>query len=135
MSKRTTGRKLAMQALYQADVKKEDIEKVLTDFLDGSRFIKETIEWASYLAKETYAKRDELDKIIKQYSIDWDINRINPIDKNLLRLGLFEMKFTKTVPSIVLNEIIEISKKYSTDESPKFINGILGKYVEKCLPE
>ena len=138
MGKRNTGRKLAMQILYQTDIRDVGvIENVLQQFLHNEPlFSQETKDWASFLARSVWEKREELDLIIADYSIGWDLNRINLIDKHLLRIGLYELIYTDTVPNIVLNEVIEIAKRYSTDDSPKFINGILGKYIkEKCLLE
>jgi N utilization substance protein B len=127
--KRTTGRKLAMQALYQSEIQKKDMETVLIEFIDKSRYIEETKNWTKELALGTAKHQVEIDKMIKESAIGWEINRMNPIDLSLLRLGLFEMKFYKTPSTIVINEILEIAKKYATDDSPKFLNGILGKFA------
>jgi len=136
MGKRATGRKLAMQALYQIESRNDSRDLILEQFLEQSRYDSETIEWAVYLTRSTWDHRHNLDDIIKEYAIDWEINRITPIDKNILRIALFELKYTDTPINVVLNEAIEISKKYSTEESPKFINGILGNYVKKeCSPD
>ena len=135
MGKRSTGRKLAMQALYQSELRQQSMDFILADTLEVSGYLPETRDWAIQLAKETWAYRCELDAVIVHYAIGWDLDRMNPIDKSLLRMALYEMRYLKTDPGIVLNEVIEIAKKYSTDDSPKFLNGILGKYVEElCLP-
>lgn len=130
MGKRNTGRKLAMQALYQAEIREDSMAEILEDSLEQSEYMPETKDWAISLAKQTWAHRDTLDPIITRLAIGWEFSRINPIDKSLLRMAFYEMIFMKTDPGIVLNEAIEIAKKYSTDDSPKFLNGILGKYVE-----
>ena len=135
MGKRSTGRKLAMQALYQAELRQQDITDILADSLEPSHYLPETKTWAISLATQTWAAREILDPIISRLAIGWEFDRINPIDKSLLRMAFYEMIYMKTDPGIVLNEVIEIAKKYSTDDSPKFLNGILGKYVEtECLP-
>ena len=130
MGKRSTGRKLAMQALYQAEIRQQSIEEVLADSLLESDYQPETKEWAITLATQTWHNREKIDPLIVKYAIDWEISRINPIDKSLLRMAFHEILEMKTDPAIVLDEIIEIAKKYSTEESPKFLNGILGSYVE-----
>lgn len=136
MGKRSTGRKLAMQALYQCDIRDLDVTTVINDFIEPSELPEDTKEWATYLIKDAWDYRTEADQIVQKYSIGWDLKRINLVDKALLRLALFEMKHAETPASVVINEVIELSKKFSTDESPKFINGILGNYVKKeCLPE
>lgn len=130
MGKRRTGRKLAMQILYQTELQNLEVESIAEHYLDSNPFHPETRQWAMQLALYAWEKRDASDALIKQYSIDWDFSRISPIDKSLLRLAFYELCFTNTPASVVLDEAIELAKKYSTDDSPKFINGILGKYVE-----
>ena len=130
MGKRSTGRKLAMKALYQADLQRVNIEKINQEYLINSKYIPETRDWAISLSVGTWSKKESLDTLISQYAVKWSIDRINPIDKNILRMAFYELTESTTPPQIVLNEAIEIAKKYSTDDSPKFINGILGKYVE-----
>ena len=68
-----------------------------------------------------------LDKIIKKYALEWDLERLATIDRNLLRMALFEMIFTGNSSAIVINEVLEIAKIYSSSEAPRFINGIFGK--------
>jgi N utilization substance protein B len=135
MGKRSTGRKLAMQVLYQSDIRSSDPETVLAHFWDIHSFTEGTRNWASRLATDSWKNRFEIDEIIQGLAIGWNLNRIHPIDKAVLRLALFELKFEEIAPSIVINEALEICKKYSTDDSPKFINGILGQYVKQCLQE
>ena len=130
MGKRRTGRKLAMQILYQSEVQELPASELAEAYLDSNPFHPETRQWAIELAENAWEKRESADALIKKLSIDWDFSRISPIDKSLLRLAFYELCFTQTPLNIVLDEAIELAKKYSTDDSPKFINGILGKYVE-----
>jgi len=132
MGKRHTGRKLAMQALYQAEMRKvEDIEEIVDHHINIDQYSDETKEWASYLALKTWQKRSEIDPIITKQAKGWQFSRINPIDKSILRLALFEMYNTRTPKTVILDEAIEIAKKYATDDSSKFINGILGALLER----
>lgn len=132
MGKRNTGRKLAMQILYQATLRKEDdISEIIDGYLGASNYEKETVTWATELATDTWTKKSEIDPIIMKRAIGWDFDRINPIDKSILRIALYEIIELKTDKRIVINEAVEMAKKYSTDESPKFINGILGKFVQE----
>ena len=76
-------------------------------------------------------KKQEIDNIIKQYAIGWDIERLFKIDKDILRIAIIELVYIKDAPvKVVIDEALELAKKYSTDESPSFINGILAKVVE-----
>jgi transcription antitermination protein NusB len=131
MGRRHTGRKLAMQAIYQASVQGGDISYIIDSYIEAGNFHAETKEWASELTTAVWKHRAESDALISKYAIGWDLSRINPVDLSLLRVAFYELLYLETAPSIILNEAIELSKKYSTDDSPKFINGILGKYVEK----
>ncbi|NQY74393.1 MAG: transcription antitermination factor NusB [Candidatus Margulisbacteria bacterium] len=136
MGKRTTGRKLAMQIMYQTDIRKEPVTEVIESFFKETLYVEATIEWASRLAKGAWEHHEQSDVIISKYAIDWEIDRINPIDKNILRMALYELKMKETPMRVILDEAIELSREYSTEESPKFLNGILGNYVKKeCLPE
>ena len=130
MGKRSTGRKLAMQALYQAEIRQLPIDDVIHLFLEESPYLEDTREWAIELARQTWQTRAESDEIIQKYSIGWDLERLNIIDKSLLRLAIYEIRYMDPPLSVVLNEIIEISKRSSTDDSPKFINGILCNYAK-----
>lgn len=131
MGVRSTGRKLAMQIVYQADIRHCSVDDILIEFFKNGKYSNETMTWAITLSKASWAYKSEADILIKKYSVDWDISRINPIDKSILRIAFYELSSKESPIKVILNEAIEISKKYSTDDSPKFINGILGAYVEK----
>ena len=135
MGVRSTGRKLAMQIMYQTDLRKTSIDTILESFFQDTPYQEETKLWAITLAKETENHRTESDELIQKYAIEWDLDRINPIDLNILRIAFYELRHTDTPINIVLNEAIEISKKYSNEDSSKFINGILGNYVKECSQE
>ncbi|MBT5954034.1 transcription antitermination factor NusB [bacterium] len=130
MGKRSTGRKLAMQALYQVDVQKVDIEKIVEDFVNKSDSIDETKEWTTFLIEGVWKNKEAIDEKISEYAIDWDIDRLLIIDKSILRIAFFELCFTEIDNNIVINEALEIAKEFSEEDSSKFINGILGKYVD-----
>lgn len=134
MSKRGNSRKLAMRMLYQMGIRTTELAIIFED-LDKGAYAEDTVNWAYHLAKVTQDHIDDIDKIIETYSIDWDMDRLNQVDKALLRLGIGEINYTDTPYQVVLNEMIELSKTYSTDESSKFINGILGKYVNEACSQ
>lgn len=76
-------------------------------------------------------KKNEIDNIIKQYAIGWDIDRLFKLDKDILRIAIIELVYLKDAPvKVIIDEALELAKKYSTDDSPSFINGILAKVVE-----
>ena len=135
MSKRSNSRKLAMRMLYQLEIRDSDLDEIFED-LETDSYSEDTVNWAYHLTKLAITHLNSLDNIVKTYSIDWEFNRIHQVDKSILRLGLCELIYEKTPPQVVVNEMIELSKTYATEESSKFINGILGKYIEdKCLQD
>jgi N utilization substance protein B len=131
MGKRSTARRLAMQAIYQADLAREDIQKALENVFQFENFIPETLDFASSLAKAAWEVREQTDKTIKELAVDWPLDRIGKVDRSILRLALAELNMAQTPTSVVINEAVELAKKYSGEESAKFINGILGAFVRK----
>lgn len=88
---------------------------------------KEYIEWAR---KNTKEHQEDVDKVISEFAKGWKIDRMNRVDVSILRLAITEIMFREDVTSaIAINEAVELAKKYSTDEAPQFINGILGAFV------
>ena len=88
---------------------------------------KEYIEWARQNTKD---HQEDVDKVISEFAKGWKIDRMNRVDVSILRLAITEIMFREDVTSaIAINEAVELAKKYSTDEAPQFINGILGAYV------
>jgi len=132
MGKRSTARRLAMQALCQADVSPDDLGSALDLLLDDISFIEDTKVFSKKLVLGTKENLSEIDKTIKENLKNWNFERINNVDKSILRLSIYELNFLKENPaSVVINEAIELAKKYSEDDSAKFINGILGAIVAK----
>ncbi|MBU0686464.1 MAG: transcription antitermination factor NusB [Candidatus Margulisbacteria bacterium] len=132
MGKRSTARRLAMQALFQSDLSGYDIDKTLKDTFDTGEFIDDTKSFSTELAKGTWDHKDEIDKTISAQAVDWSLERMGVVDRNILRLGIFELKYQKGTPaSVIINEAVELAKKFGSDDSAKFINGILGALAKK----
>jgi len=120
-----------MQVLYQAELSGNDIDEALKNLLESEKYIPETAEFAKKLIAPVWENRAELDAIIKKLSIDWPLDRISKVDLSILRLALQELRTGETPPSVVVDEAVELAKKYSSAESAGFINGILGTYLKK----
>ena len=115
--RRSDQRRDAVFACYQQDV----TERPLSTLLADSRPF--TIE----LVEGVEAHRAELDEVISEYAKGWDLNRIAPLERNILRVALYEMNFREDVPAeVAIDEAVEIAKKYSGTDAPGFVNGILG---------
>jgi N utilization substance protein B len=130
MAKRSTSRRLAMQALFQADHAGGTIRAALEALFESEKLIAETRLFAEELAEGAWDKKAQSDKIIKKYSKDWSIERMGGVDRNILRLALFELMEGETPVQVAIDEAVELAKKYSSNEAAKFINGILGAYVK-----
>ena len=130
MGSRHASRKLAMQVLYQAETRSEDVKEFLKLFVDDSEFSDDVKEFGEQLAVATWECRESLDKFVEQFAIGWSLDRISLLDLSILRLAFYELNKTDLSAKIILNEAVELAKEFSSDDSPKFINGILGKFVE-----
>ena len=126
MALRRKAREFALQMLYQWDQSGQKSAQVESLFWKAARAEAATRKFANQLFEGAAAQVAELDKIIKKHSKNWRLERLAVIDRNILRLGIYELRSGGDVPAkVVINEAIELAKKYSTEESAPFINGIL----------
>ncbi|OGI10707.1 MAG: transcription antitermination factor NusB [Candidatus Margulisbacteria bacterium GWF2_35_9] len=126
MGKRSTARKLAMQALYQYHIQKADEEAILDYTLNKDTYIGETKEFAEKIFRGIFDNLKLIDNLITEYSIDWKIDRIAIIDKAILQVGIWEMLYTDTSLKVIISESIDLVRKYSEFDAIKFVNGVLG---------
>ncbi len=132
MDRRTRARELAMQALYQLDVQG-------SDYLDGlGAFLRENSEedvilgMADEWSRKTWENLEVCDGLIKDAAVKWDLGRLSQVDRNILRLSAYQLKFCPDIPGkVVINEAIELAKKYSAEQSPRFVNGVLDAIFRK----
>jgi N utilization substance protein B len=129
MGKRTTARRLAMQAIYQSEISGIDIDQALDNLFEED--VNEDAKiFARRLARGARSNKAELDGKIAEASKNWSIDRINLINKSILMLAFYELMHEKDTPrAVVINEALELAKRYSDEESAKFINGLLGSAV------
>lgn len=118
-----------MQVLYQSDLLNRPCEAIIPTFFLTLSVPDFTLEWAKSLAIGAWEYQSLGDQWIAEHAIGWSLDRMNPIDKSLIRLALYEIRILGTPPQVVINEVIELARQFSTEDSPKFINGILGKEV------
>ncbi len=131
MSSRHLARTIILQTLYQWDFREQPtagipaiIEQNLLEFGAGVEDEKEYIEKTVYSIIDSLAK---IDKVITDYATNWPMDQINLIDRNILRIGIYELLLNDEIPAkVAINEAIEIAKTYGGQSSGKFINGILG---------
>ena len=136
--KRRKARELTLAFLYQMEIRdelNEFSEDTISSFLKEQGIEDDEIaEFARLLIQGTIKNLTFIDSKISEYSINWSLKRMPYIDRNIMRIAIFEMLFVDTIPELVsINEAIELAKKYRTKESPKFVNGILHKIKEEYV--
>ena len=134
MGTRHRGREIALQVLYQVDVTSHPSEKALALFQENFNFKEDSWGFAKDLVRGICENSVEIDKLIEKEAQHWKLSRMTVTDRNILRLSVYELKFRDDIPSkVTLNEAVELGKKYGTEESGAFINGILDKvYKTSC---
>mgnify|MGYP003961056625 FL=1 len=128
MGKRRSSRELALKFLYQFELNEGDLDEQIKLFLERNSSQEGVENFMKELVMSLVSKMKEVDEIIQKYSDHWDLDRMTVIDRNILRIGACELLFNfSTPPKVVINEAIDIAKKYGNEDSPEFINGILDK--------
>lgn len=127
MAQRREIRETVLQALYSEEVGKNEWEQILNSFLKSKlKSDKEEYKFAEQLFLKTLNNSEEIDKVIEQHINNWKIERLNVMDKIIIRMAICEFLFFEQIPTkVTINEAIEIGKRFSTSKSGNFINGIL----------
>jgi N utilization substance protein B len=129
MGFRRQARELAMKMLFQIDVGSLSPRDVILHFLEEVKPSEEVSKHAKALTQGVVKEIDLLDRLLAQKAKNWKLTRMAAVDRNVLRLAAYELLRCPDVPrEVVINEAIEIAKKYSTEESGAFVNGILDKF-------
>lgn len=136
MSTRRRAREIVLQLLYEAD---------LNDWRDADasrRFIRSRLQgrtlltnFAGELLDGTMAHRDEIDRELKRLSTNWALSRMPVTDRNVLRLGAYEILFSKTPGQVAISEALTLARRYGGENSPRFINGVLDRLFKKSVAE
>jgi N utilization substance protein B len=120
-------RMLAVQALYEADSVGHEAEKVLDRSLSEEELSEDNANFARDLVKGVVQNKEKIDENIRRFAPAWPIAQIPVIDRNILRLAIFEILLDNKVPvKVAINEAVELAKLFGSDSSPKFVNGVLG---------
>lgn len=122
-----------MQALYQLDVQGEDYLHSLKKFLKENSDDDLVLELAEKWTTGAWKNMPACDELIKQAAIKWDMARLSSVDRSILRLATYQLLCCNDMPGkVVINEAIEIAKKYSGQQSPRFVNGVLDAILRKA---
>lgn len=124
---RRKAREMALQILYQSELNGIPVAEALLLQCEHFEVVKKAIPYAKYLADGVAGHLEEINRLIKEHAKNWRLERMSVIDRNIIRVAVFELCFTKeeTPATVVINEAIEVAKHFGTDDSSSFINGIL----------
>ena len=126
-SSRRKARIIALQSLYEIDAVSHNPESVIKGQLEGKELSEENIRFARELVNGVRDNKDKIDGYIKQFASTWPVEQLSIIDRNILRLAIFEILIdNKTPVKVAIDEAVELSKMFGSDHSSKFVNGVLG---------
>lgn len=129
---RRLARETALKILFQVDVGRISVEEAIANTVESVETELEVSEFAAQLAKGTAERRAEIDRLLGVFAVDWPVERMANIDRNILRLAVYELLLVPDVPtSVTVNEAVELAKRYGDANSAKFVNGILGNLVRQ----
>jgi transcription antitermination protein NusB len=136
VGRRRKSRELALQLLYQLDVQGEgDPRPSFAEFWMRHPVDDEVREFSESLVRGVKLHQGKIDELIAQYAENWELERMAVVDRNILRSGIFELLWESDVPpKVAINEALEVAKKFSTQESSRFINGILDRVHKELSP-
>ena len=130
MSRRSRAREIALQALFQDDLSPEGSVEALDVFLRWRIAQPELRTFARELVLGVKRNQAELDTLLDARAKNWPVARMATCDRNILRLGAYEIRFTNTPPAAAINEAVVLAKRYGTDHSAQFVNGILDNLAQ-----
>ncbi|MER7820678.1 transcription antitermination factor NusB [Streptomyces chengbuensis] len=134
MAARNKARKRAFQILFEADQRGASVQEVLADWIRHSRSDDRQPPVGEYTMElvEGYAEHaDRIDELIATHAVGWTLDRMPVVDRNILRLGAYELVWVDGTPdAVVIDEAVQLAKEFSTDDSPSFVNGLLGRFKD-----
>lgn len=132
MPARRRARKRALDVLYEADLRRLPLAEVLTAYVDRLEQPRpEHLPYAISLVEGVAAHRDRIDELIASYAEGWILERMPPVDRNLARIGVYELLWVNEIDdAVAITEAVELAKQLSTDDSPRFLNGLLARIAE-----
>ena len=126
MGPRRKAREYALQMLFQWDITRDSIDQIAATFFERHDEPQTVVDFARLLVSRTVEHVEEIDAVIRRHAEHWRLDRMAVVDRNLLRLATQEFMHDQDTPkTVVINEAIEIARRFSSQESPQFINGIL----------
>jgi N utilization substance protein B len=129
---RRRARAVALQTLFEVDMAEHDPRRVLQQRVADSGTEDDGAEFAQHLVEGVLDNLSEIDPVISEIAPEWPLEQMSPIDKNILRIAVFEMTFDPAIPTkVAINEAVELAKLFGSDSSRRFVNGALGTLASR----
>lgn len=130
--KRRAAREMALKVLFAHDLGKTEPLFILEQLSQEDTLSDKSRQFVLGIVQGVVNNKEEIDNTIRKYTLEWDLDRMAAVDRNLLRIALFEMLYSETIPNVVaVNEAVELAKLYGSEESFRFVNGILGNAIKQ----
>ncbi len=132
MKKRTEARAIALQALYELDVTDHPLGTVLKNRIADANMDEDLIYFIHDIVHGVWPNVSELDHFIAEHAPEWPLDQVAIIDRNILRIALWELAVNTNTPlKVAINEAVELAKTYGSDSAPRFVNGVLGSLAKR----
>jgi transcription antitermination factor NusB len=136
MGTRRQGREAALKLLYALDITQTEVEDVVNAPWTAEIIPPDTRDFVMALVRGVSSHREHIDAVIRTWSTHWSLDRIGTVERNLLRLAIFELLFMPDIPpNVTINEAIEVAKSYGGDEAWVFVNGVLDRIKQEVVAE
>lgn len=127
MPRQRRGRSLALQVLYEEDLTGHDWHDAMEAHAEATGATKQVVKFAERCVEGVLEARDRIDAVIRKHAPAWPLDQVPAVDRNLLRLAIYELRpGSSTPPKVAINEAVELAKEFGGEGSPRFINGVLG---------
>ncbi len=132
MKTRRRARRVTLETLYEYDIANHPPGEILQQRLEDQPMEKAGVDFAAHLVQGTIQHLEEMDMLISRYAPEWPLDQMAVIDRNILRIAIFEFLIDGETPvKVAINEAVELAKTYGSDSAPRFINGVLGTLADK----
>lgn len=129
MKPRRIARALAVEALYEAQVARHDPLVTLERRLEEKEYPPRIADFARQLVRGVIERQQSIDELIEGFAPGWPLSQLPPVDSSVLRVGIYELLHGESPQKVAINEAVELAKRYGSDSSPRFVNGVLGGIV------
>jgi len=131
MKARTRARGCALQVLYEVDMANHPPVQILTERLEEEPLTNELAEFVRQIVFSILPLRERMDEVIAKYAPEWPLDQLAAIDRNVLRIAMWEFAISRRTPvKVAINEAVELAKLYGSDSTPRFVNGVLGSLAD-----